>query len=103
MPDACSAEMWTKRSADPLSGVMKPKPLSELKNFTVPVATAAPLGCRNVQQCDLTAALATTSAFNLHHFQRMFFKRYPLKNAPEKVQLQCGEGAGVARLHRVDT
>jgi hypothetical protein len=31
------AEMWTKTSFAPPSGVMKPKPLVALKNFTVPV------------------------------------------------------------------
>src|SRR4051812_42564178 len=29
---------WTKRSLPPSSGVMKPKPLSSLNHFTVPVA-----------------------------------------------------------------
>lgn len=37
MPEACSAEIWTKTSFAPPSGVMKPKPLSWLKNFTVPL------------------------------------------------------------------
>jgi mono/diheme cytochrome c family protein len=32
------ADTWTKTSCPPLSGVMKPKPLSSLKNLTVPVA-----------------------------------------------------------------
>ena len=36
-PDASIAEMWTNTSFAPPSGVMKPKPLVELKNFTVPV------------------------------------------------------------------
>jgi hypothetical protein len=29
---------WTKRSLEPSSGVMKPKPLSSLNHLTVPVA-----------------------------------------------------------------
>jgi hypothetical protein len=37
MPDDCSALTWTKTSFDAPSGVMKPKPLVVLKNFTVPV------------------------------------------------------------------
>jgi hypothetical protein len=31
-------EKWTKTSFSPLVGVMKPKPRSLLKNFTVPVS-----------------------------------------------------------------
>src|SRR5690606_9055990 len=37
MPEASTAEMCTKTSFAPSSGVMKPKPLVALKNFTVPV------------------------------------------------------------------
>ncbi|CDX15823.1 hypothetical protein MPLB_1540072 [Mesorhizobium sp. ORS 3324] len=36
-PEASIAEMWTNTSLAPPSGVMKPKPLVALKNFTVPV------------------------------------------------------------------
>src|SRR5579859_5770805 len=34
---------WTNRSRPPSSGVMKPKPLSSLNHFTVPVAINFPL------------------------------------------------------------
>src|SRR5947209_8058086 len=33
---------WTNRSRPPSSGVMKPKPLSSLNHFTVPVAIPSP-------------------------------------------------------------
>ena len=33
---AWMAVWWTKTSGDPSAGVMKPKPLTESKNFTVP-------------------------------------------------------------------
>src|SRR6185312_1052759 len=33
---------WTNRSRPPSSGVMKPKPLSSLNHFTVPVAIYSP-------------------------------------------------------------
>src|SRR5690606_9966929 len=36
-PEVCTAEIWTKTSFWPSSGLMKPKPLAWLKNFTVPV------------------------------------------------------------------
>src|SRR5699024_3528377 len=35
------AEKWAKTSAEPSSGAMKPKPLSALNHFTVPVAIVA--------------------------------------------------------------
>ena len=38
-----TAEEWTKRSLPPLSGAINPKPLSSLKNFTVPVSTITSL------------------------------------------------------------
>src|SRR6476619_1511107 len=37
MPAASSAVAWTNTSLPPFSGVMNPKPLAVLKNFTVPV------------------------------------------------------------------
>jgi len=43
MPDASRAEAWTKTSLPPPSGEMKPKPLEELKNFTVPMVIVFPL------------------------------------------------------------
>src|SRR5690242_18519919 len=39
------AEKWTKTSAVPPSGVMKPKPFSPLNHFTVPCAMFSPDGC----------------------------------------------------------
>src|SRR3954471_5284418 len=39
------AEKWTKTSAGPPSGVMKPKPFSPLNHFTVPCAMFSPDGC----------------------------------------------------------
>src|SRR3954462_13342688 len=41
-PLAEIAEKWAKTSAPPSSGLMKPKPLSALNHFTVPVVTSAP-------------------------------------------------------------
>src|SRR5215218_3159649 len=38
------AEWWTNRSLPWSSGVMKPKPLSSLNHFTVPVAMVFPPG-----------------------------------------------------------
>src|SRR5262245_26114351 len=38
MPARSTAVMWTNTSGPPLVGWMKPKPLCELKNFTIPVA-----------------------------------------------------------------
>src|SRR5918911_253960 len=35
-------EKWTKTSAPPPSGLMKPKPFSPLNHFTVPEAMSAP-------------------------------------------------------------
>src|SRR6185312_9415872 len=37
MPAASTAETWTNTSLPPSSGAIKPKPLVELKNFTVPM------------------------------------------------------------------
>src|ERR687885_1195118 len=37
------AEKWTKTSAVPPSGVMKPKPFSPLNHFTVPCAMFSPV------------------------------------------------------------
>src|SRR3546814_10840548 len=42
MPARSSAEIWTKTSAEPSSGWMKPKPLVELNHFTVPLAMGIP-------------------------------------------------------------
>src|SRR5579884_258645 len=44
-------EKWTNRSRPPSSGVMKPKPLSSLNHFTVPVAITSPCtpACEHVQ------------------------------------------------------
>src|ERR1700754_5338625 len=41
-PLAEIAEKWAKTSAPPSSGLMKPKPLSALNHFTVPVVMSAP-------------------------------------------------------------
>src|SRR5206468_10254711 len=41
-PPPWMAEWWTKRSFPPSSGVMKPKPLSLLNHFTVPLARIVP-------------------------------------------------------------
>src|SRR5271154_4231443 len=43
MPAASSAVAWTNTSLAPPSGEMKPKPLVELKNFTVPMVIVFPL------------------------------------------------------------
>src|SRR4051794_9008516 len=37
MPAFSTALIWTKASVPPSSGTMKPKPLSTLKNFTLPM------------------------------------------------------------------
>src|SRR5882757_273695 len=37
IPAASTAVAWTNTSLAPPSGEMKPKPLDELKNFTVPI------------------------------------------------------------------
>src|SRR5918998_2997898 len=44
-PSAMTALWWTKRSFEPSSGVMKPKPFSSLNHFTLPVAIAVPIPC----------------------------------------------------------
>src|ERR1700730_17879104 len=38
MPARCTAEMWTNKSLPPSSGPIKPKRLSMLNHFTVPVS-----------------------------------------------------------------
>src|SRR6185312_7468796 len=43
IPAASSAVAWTNTSLAPPSGEMKPKPLDELKNFTVPIVMMVPL------------------------------------------------------------
>lgn len=47
---------WAKRSAEPSSGVMKPKPFASLNHFTVPVAMMLPcvevgVGLRHCRAC----------------------------------------------------
>src|SRR6185503_17415096 len=43
MPAASTAETCTKTSLPPPSGATKPKPLPELKNFTVPIVMVTPI------------------------------------------------------------
>src|SRR5258706_15529873 len=43
IPAASNAVAWTNTSLAPPSGEMKPKPLEELKNFTVPMGMMVPL------------------------------------------------------------
>src|SRR5665213_420930 len=43
IPAASTAVAWTNTSFAPPSGAMKPKPLEELKNFTVPMVMIVPL------------------------------------------------------------
>src|ERR1700722_15053839 len=43
IPAASRAVAWTNTSLAPPSGEMKPKPLEELKNFTVPMVIVIPL------------------------------------------------------------
>src|SRR5471030_2827780 len=43
IPAASSAVAWTNTSLAPPSGAIKPKPLAELKNFTVPMVMMVPL------------------------------------------------------------
>src|SRR3954470_14995195 len=50
---------WTNRSLPLSSGVMKPKPLSSLNHFTVPVAISFPPACVN---CGRGRRLAATTA-----------------------------------------
>src|SRR5208282_2785100 len=64
------AEWWTNRSLDSSSGVMKPKPLSSLNHFTVPVAmvvllrldSPAPRGALTAQMLRAPALLRWTNA-----------------------------------------
>src|SRR6476620_12551063 len=55
IPAASRAVAWTNTSLLPPSGEMKPKPLEELKNFTVPMVMMNPLqndGPDGCQDCE---------------------------------------------------
>src|SRR5438034_1223982 len=54
IPAASSAVAWTNTSLAPPSGEMKPKPLEELKNLTVPMVMMSPL--RMIARTDVRTA-----------------------------------------------
>src|SRR4051794_31097447 len=96
---------WTNRSRPSSSGVMKPKPLSSLNHFTVPVAI---LICSCVTECCERGDAGETTAGAEHwRFAGWYrpFKRGSLASQPlrgrlldDRVELHAGGGVAQREL-----